>query len=98
MKLRGAIVGAVLLIASISSAAYSWDNFGHMTVAYVCYKNLKPDVRTRVDVLIKLNPMYHQWEQQVGKTSLHPDKEALIFMLAATWLDAIKGNHDYSSY
>jgi hypothetical protein len=97
MKRRGAILAVILLVTSLADAAYGWDDFGHMTVAYVCYQKLKPEVKARVNALTRLNPMYHQWEQQVSETSLQADKGAQIFMLAATWPDMIKGGHGYSA-
>lgn len=97
MKLRGAILAVVLLAANLAGAAYGWDNLGHMTVAYVCYQKLKPEVRSRVNALTKLNPMYQEWEQQVSQTNPRADKDAQIFMLAAIWPDMIKGNHSYAA-
>jgi hypothetical protein len=61
--------------------AQAWDAYGHMTVASVCYQRLTEHTKARVDALLKLNPMYQKWEEQVGSPE---DKNLRIFLLAST--------------
>jgi hypothetical protein len=75
---------------------YAWDNLGHMAVAYIAYKHLTPEAKKRANDLIKLNPKYDEWAGWVPTTSSPSDKDMMIFMLAATWADEIKGDSTYS--
>jgi hypothetical protein len=68
-----------------------------MMTAEVCYKRLTPAVRERANALIKLNPLYHEWETQIGETHSQAEKDEQMFMLASTWADTIKRGHGYES-
>ena len=57
-----------------------------MLVAYIAYKNLKTPTRSRVDMLLKLNPMYAKWIKGVTRNQ----RGLVAFMHAATWPDCIK--------
>ncbi|HEY0796765.1 MAG TPA: S1/P1 nuclease [Acidisarcina sp.] len=78
-----AVVSAILFAAQ---PARAWFNGGHMVVAYVAYKNLKPQQRARVDALLMMNPMYTQWTNGVSKQR----KGLVAFLNAAVWPDCIK--------
>jgi hypothetical protein len=57
-----------------------------MVVAYIAYQNLTPETRSRVDALLKLNPMYAEWTKGVSA-----EKSGMTaFVKAATWPDCIK--------
>jgi len=101
MNRRALPVLALLLITlTVASPSFAWNDRGHMTVAYIAYKRLNSHARERVDALLKLNPAYADWvatiEKQVPNTS-QEDKNLMIFMLAATWPDKIKGDKAYKS-
>jgi len=64
----------------------AWNGTGHMVVAYMAYKNLTPKTRARVDVLIKMNPMYGAWTSGVPDA----DRGLVAYLNAATWPDCIK--------
>ena len=101
MKLRiPAILFLLLIAAGTAKQASAWNDRGHMTVAYIAYKKLKPAKRDRVDALLKMNPKYSEWEatinQQIPNASPR-DKNLLIFMIAATWADQIKRDKAYIS-
>ena len=95
-----AIFVFLLVAAGAASQSRAWNDRGHMTVAYIAYKQLKPATRGRVDALLKLNPKYPDWEtainQQVPNAS-ETDKNLMIFMIAATWPDQIKRDKTYTS-
>ena len=57
-----------------------------MVVAYIAYRNLTPQTRTRVDALLKLNKMYPTWTKGVSAKQ----KGVTAFVRAATWPDCIK--------
>ncbi|MGC1460336.1 MAG: S1/P1 nuclease [Steroidobacteraceae bacterium] len=71
----------------------AWNDFGHMAVAAVAWQHLTPAARTEATKLLRMNPDYPRWVEQ-----LEPDARAVTaFMRAATWADAIKhesGNTD----
>ncbi len=98
MRIKTFIAAILILISQFHCAqAYAWNDFGHMTVAYVAYKNLKPQTRNRVNALLKLNPYYANWKSQIGQNLSDDIQNAEIFMLAATWPDLIKRDAAYVS-
>jgi S1/P1 nuclease len=84
-----------LCAALLSATCDAWNSFGHMTVAYVAYQHLTPNTKKRVATLLKLNPRYKSWANLVPAGTSAADKDMMIFMLAATWPDEIKGDHSY---
>jgi len=91
-KVPKVLVCAVLALG-LSGPALAWNDRGHMTVAYIAYKQLTPTTRDRVNALLKLNPKYNDWSAAVDKQApgaLPDDKNLMIFMIAATWADGIK--------
>jgi hypothetical protein len=81
--LSWAVVSSFVFVAS---PAYAWFNGGHMVVAYIAYQNLTPQIRSRVDALIRRNNLYAKWTKGVPKKQ----KGLVAFMKAATWPDCIK--------
>jgi hypothetical protein len=75
--------------------AQAWNSVGHMTVAYVAYQKLSPAERTRVSVLLQMNPNYQQWLTYIPPGTSDADRDMYVFMMAATWPDEIKamGSH-----
>lgn len=101
MKLKTRALRVLLGLVSLagfSAPAFAWNDRGHMTVAYIAYKQLTPTTRNRVNALLKLNPRYGDWvatvDQQVPTASAD-DKNLMIFMIAATWADQIKRDSTY---
>lgn len=85
------------IILFTGTAALAWNDLGHMAVAYVAYKNLTPKTRDRVNALLKLNPYYGAWKNQLNEAGYSQDLDTQIFMLAATWPDLIKKDPNYIS-
>lgn len=81
-------------VVAIVNPAFAWNDFGHMSVAAVAYKRLSDEKRARVNELLKLNPYYSRWQEQV-RNSRPADRDQQIFMIAATWPDVIKGDGNY---
>jgi hypothetical protein len=90
------VVVALVVVAGMGAPVYGWDNFGHMEVAYVAYQNLTPPAKIRVKELLQLNPKYNDWVSSVPASASAADKDMMVFMLAATWADEIKGDAQYS--
>jgi len=74
-----------------NEASFAWNDFGHMEVARVAYRQLKPTARKRAIELLKRNPRYPNWILGT-KTA---ERERVAFMRAATWADSIKQDPDY---
>jgi hypothetical protein len=94
MRLRLlAAVGVAITVSSSPLAA--WNNFGHMIVAAAAYQKLNAAARVRVGQLLALNPSFQTWMTQVPANAPAADTGAFMFMLAATWPDAIKRDSRY---
>lgn len=92
MKIRILAIFTVLLItAGAASQSRAWNDRGHMTVAYIAYQRLTPQTKARVKALLELNPFHDRWAAAVPAGVSAEDKDMIIFMLAATWADEIKG-------
>jgi hypothetical protein len=89
MSKIGIACAAGLLLQA--SAAYAWNDYGHMTIAAVAYNKLTPTARARATALLKLNPDYPKWIAGVPA----PDRDFTAFVRAATWPDAIKREGGY---
>jgi hypothetical protein len=90
----------LVIASSAAEPAFAWNDRGHMTVAYIAYTHLNAKTRDRVDALLKLNPSYNDWLSMIDKevpSASQTDKNLLVFMLAATWADKIKGDKAYKS-
>jgi len=97
-KARSHALGACLLAFCLllPTVLLAWGSIGHMTVAYLAYHKLTPATKARVRGLLKLNPDYAAWEKQVPIDASSADRDQMIFMIAATWADDIKGDAKYS--
>jgi S1/P1 Nuclease len=86
---------ALSWLALSSVPALSWNGFGHMEVAAVAWDALsdKPQIQARITDLLKRNPLYKSWTNDVDDEL----REKVGFMKAATWADIIKGDHTYIS-
>jgi hypothetical protein len=79
---------AIVFLVS-ATITFGWNGKGHEVVAYIAYQHLDSATRTKVDGLLKSNPCYDKWNTTVS--TLPADQQSVaIFMLAATWPDAIK--------
>jgi len=93
VKLRISILVLIACLA-LNLPAFGWNDFGHMTVACICYQHLTPAAQHRANELIKLNPLYSEWAQKVSRSN--EGKEEQIFMLASTWPDIIWHDPSYT--
>ena len=86
---------ALALLILFGAQAYGWGNGGHMAVAAVAYDRLKPQTRARVNSLIQLNPRFQIWQGMIPNGTPASARPKLLFMIAATWADQIKGDHQH---
>ena len=61
------LIFALVFLMIFSSLSFAWNSIGYIAVAYVAYKRLYPAVKTRVDALLKLNPDYPKWNEEIPK-------------------------------
>ena len=100
VKRTFAFLTTLLVVAGAAGAAgpvHGWDNFGHMMVAAASYQQLTPHAKARVNTLLRMNPQYHEWRGWVPTTASKADKDMMVFVIAATWPDQIKGDPAYTS-
>src|SRR5215208_940431 len=98
MPLRSSLAAAALLLLPSSSpgplappaSSAMWNDVGHMTMAAIAYEQLAPDVRARVDSLLRMHPDYAVLTR--GLAAGTPDFGERVFMRASTWPDLIKGD------
>ncbi len=89
---------ALLLLTFICAPNINaWSDTGHMAVAYVAYENLTPETRARVDSLVRLNSRYKLWLTWLPPNISKRTKNEMLFMIAATWADQIKGDGKHVS-
>jgi hypothetical protein len=75
--------------------AFAWNDLGHMVVADIAYRRLKEKTRARIDTLLKENPHYEDWNKALSANNSTSRRNEIIFMLAATWPDAIRLDPSY---
>ena len=67
-----------------------------MTVAYIAYQKLTPAVKLKVDELLKQNPSYLKWVEDIPDTPENKEQRSLrAFLRAALWADDIKSDGAY---
>ena len=86
---------SLICLLILTPCASAWDGVGHMAVAYVAYQHLSPATKTRANKLIRLNPDYHKWLATIPQGTPAAKRKMMIFMIAATWPDQIKGETNY---
>jgi hypothetical protein len=82
-----AVVALVVLLA-VGSSSLAWNDTGHMTAALIAYRQLNPAVKQRVDAILKEHPAINDFVNR--KPANFDDVGAWVFMMAATWPDAIR--------
>ena len=98
MKIRlRLIAAAAMLILAFSVSSFGWSDTGHMAVAFVAYRNLTPQARARVDALVALNPRFNLWQASIPRNTSAANRRLMLFMIAATWADQIKGDRVHQS-
>ena len=85
------VIAALLL----SLPATAWNYSGHQIVAQIAYERLTPQVRARVDQMIRDHPDYKEIFTKDAPDVIKSDAAALArfaFVHAAPWPDLIRGD------
>jgi len=83
-------------IGLVQTPVLAWNNYGHMTVAYIAYQKLTPQARAKANALLTKNPDFPNWLAMVPAGTSAADKNLMLFMIAATWPDRIKRAAGYN--
>src|SRR5438477_2322830 len=93
---RSLIALAVSTIVLSQTPVRAFNSYGHMSVAYVAYQNLTPQVRDKANALLAKNPDYTNWVALLPPNTAAADTNLMLFMIAATWADRIKSAAGYA--
>ncbi len=96
MRTHRVLAGVLACVLILNAPLFGWGNVGHMAVAYAAYQKLNPAARKRVSVLLKLNPDYKKWVALIPTGTAAKYRPMMLFMIAATWPDQIKGEAGYT--
>ena len=93
MKTTIRLIAATLFLTCVFTVpSFAWSDTGHMAVAFVAYQRLDQDTKDRVDFLIRLNPRFNIWRSMIPSGTAPDVRRRMLFMIAATWADQIKGD------
>jgi len=70
--------------------------FFAMSVAYVAYKKLTPQVRDKANALLTRNRDFGNWVALLPPGTPAANTNLMLFMIAATWADRIKSASGFS--
>lgn len=88
----------VLCLLIFHSTSHAWWDTGHMAVAWVAYQKLTPEKKARVAKLLAKNPYFKKkWAAMIPSGTPADQRNLMMFMIAATWPDEIKGDNAYVS-
>jgi hypothetical protein len=98
MKTKRRFLSLTLIsVLILNLPSFAWDAVGHMAVAYVAYQKLTPAAKARVRTLLAQNPYFKdgKWDGEIPKDTPPADRDLMLFMIAATWPDEIRGDANY---
>ncbi len=87
-KLKGFLVLA--LLAFSATVAMAWSSGGHQVVAAGTYRQLSPELKTKVSNILKEHPKYEEWKRTYRTEDNSMDLETYVFLRASVWPDEIR--------
>lgn len=75
-----------------TSAALAWNDRGHMLIAMIAYQELKPEVREKVNAILKAHPQRDLLT--AGGPAEGPDLDMWVFAKTAAWPDMIRSKNN----
>ena len=70
--------------------ALAWSGAGHQVIAAEAYRELPPDLKTKVGTLLKAHPDYEKWEKTFAEDKPSFDLDMYAFIRVSTWADEIR--------
>src|SRR5262249_52084252 len=89
---RNILMRPVFVICARVSAAQAWTDRGHMLVAMVAYQEMRPDLRAKVNDILRHHPQYDLLKE--GEPTPGPEQDLWVFLRAATWPDMVRSPHN----
>jgi hypothetical protein len=87
--IRGVILGTFVLM--LATAAFSWDDTGHKTTAYIAWQQMTPATRDAVIKILRSAPEDSDLSAYYMQSAEGEEIRKLeYFMLAATWADIVR--------
>ena len=88
------LVAGLVWAVSIEPAG-AWNERGHMLVAFIAFRHLDADVKTEVGRLLRLNPQFKSWVENLPPSATEERRTETAFVRASRWPDDIKGFSKY---
>src|ERR1044072_5187930 len=92
-RLNAAVTVVVASLVTFPFDGLAWNIPGHMLSGAIAYEILKrenPSRMTTVRSVLETNPWYEsRWKSQLEKLP-EPERDEMLFMLAARWADDIR--------
>jgi S1/P1 Nuclease len=85
---------AALVVLAAALPARGWNGTGHQAISQIAWRNLKPQVRTRIAALVGKHPYFERHLQPAEMAADAPDYAMRSFMLASTWPDLLRQSRD----
>ena len=80
---------ASFLTLAAARPAFGWNYTGHRMIATIAYDELKPEVRAKVDAILRAHPRYEK--DLLGEIPQGYDRpERFAFAMSASWPDIIR--------
>lgn len=96
MKMRFALLIALVANISIVPRLLAWNDTGHMTVALIAYRQLDDATKQKVGAILKSHPHYKLY--LTANLPQGVSEEEWAFMRAATWPDFVRPARPGSQY
>jgi hypothetical protein len=94
MKARSTCLAAVIAVAALSATrANAWNFVGHEVVARIAWEELTPQAREQLRLIIRQHPAL-QADLLKDMPADYGDKDEYAFLVAATWPDIIRDQHN----
>lgn len=76
-------------VCAAAQPVLAWNDRGHMLSALIAYTELKPEVREKVNAILRAHPQRDRLIR--GGPAEGPDLDAWVFAMGATWPDMLRG-------